>query len=59
MGAIIKSRRNVTARALLKVYEAKDILREDQKLFHKTIADLKSKVDSISVEDKERRSGSD
>jgi len=58
MGAIIKSRRNVMAKALLKIYEAKDIQREDQRLFHKTISDLKSKVDSISKEHEERSSSS-
>ena len=44
----LESRRNNTAKALLSIYYAKDILREDQKLFLKTLSDLKSKADSIS-----------
>jgi hypothetical protein len=41
-------RRNKTAKALLNIYEAKDILREDQELFHKTLFHLKSKLNSLS-----------
>jgi len=44
----LESRRNKTAKALLSIYDAKDILREDQELFHKTLSVLKSKADSIS-----------
>ena len=44
----LESRRNRTAKALLSIYEAKDILREDQELFHKTLSDLKSKLNFIS-----------
>jgi len=44
----LESRRNKTAKALLSIYEAKDILREDQELFHKTLSDLKSKLNFIS-----------
>ena len=41
-------RRNRTAKALLNIYEAKDILREDQELFHKTLFNLKKKLSSLS-----------
>jgi len=44
----LESRRNKTAKALLSIYEAKDILREDQELFHKTLSDLKSNLNFIS-----------
>ncbi len=40
----LESGRNITARALLNIYDAKEILRKDQELFHKTLSDLKSKL---------------
>ena len=48
MGANTISRRNRIAEALLGIYEAQVIIREDQKLFQKTLSDLKSRVDFIS-----------
>lgn len=44
----LEKRRNGTAKALLSIYEARNILREDQELFHKTVFDLKTKSDSMS-----------
>jgi hypothetical protein len=41
-------RRNKTAKALLSIYDAKESLRKDQKLFHKTLSDLKSRLNFIS-----------
>ena len=41
-------KRNKTTKALLSIYDAKDILRKDQELFHKTLSDLKSKLNSVS-----------
>ncbi len=42
------TKRNKTTKALLSIYDAEDILRKDQELFHKTLADLKSKLNSAS-----------
>jgi hypothetical protein len=50
-------RRNKTAKALLNIYEAKDILKEDQELFQKTLSDLKSRADLISQKKKEKVPG--
>jgi hypothetical protein len=44
----LESGRNTTAKALLSIYDAKEILRKDQELFHKTLSDLKSKLNFIS-----------
>jgi hypothetical protein len=55
----LEKRRNKTAKALLSIYEAKDILREDQELFHKTISDLKTKSNSMSKREEVERSDSD
>jgi hypothetical protein len=44
----LESGRNTTAKALLSIYDAKQILRKDQELFHKTLSDLKSKLNYIS-----------
>jgi hypothetical protein len=41
-------RRNKTAKALLSIYDAKEILRKDQELFHKTLSDLKNRLNFIS-----------
>ena len=43
-----ESGRNTTAKALLSIYDAKEILRKDQELFHKTLSDLKSRLNFIS-----------
>ena len=50
MGAIVKSRKYTLGKALLSIYETQDIMREDQKLFHKTVSDLKKKVISTPNE---------
>lgn len=44
MGAIVKSRKNTLGKVLLNIYDTQDIMREDQKLFHKTLSDLKKKA---------------
>lgn len=49
MRANFGPKRNKTAKALLNIYEAKDILREDQELFQKTLSDLKSRLNLIST----------
>ena len=41
-------RQNKTAKALLSILDAKEILRKDQELFYKTLSDLKSKLNSVS-----------
>lgn len=53
----LESGRNITAKALLSIYDAKEILRKDQELFHKTLSDLKSKLD-LSSKKKEGDSSS-
>ena len=53
MGATGKTRQNSMAEALLSIYEAKDIMRDDQRLFHETLSDLKSRVNPVSEKNDE------
>ena len=57
MGAIVKSRKSTLGKVLLSIYESQDIMRKDQKLFHKTVSDLKKKVISTPKEFKSHTFG--
>ena len=58
MGTIVKSSQNRIGKALLSIYEVKDVMREDQKLFHRALSALKKKVGSTSNELEDHSLGS-